>query len=57
MSFTRQCHRPQPAIFTIEQYTNGKAEQVDTRGQEQVPDIGDGSPCTATPVASEQRDR
>ena len=35
MAFTKKCHRPQAAIFTVEQYTNGKDKQIDTRvGQE-----------------------
>ena len=51
MSFTKKCHRPQKAIFTVEQYTNGKAKQIDTVSVAKVPSIGDGSPCTgAQPV-------
>ena len=48
-SFTSKCHRPQPAIYTVEQYTNGKDRQIDTVSVKKVPEIGDGSPCTGVP--------
>src|SRR6476660_5109543 len=28
LTFTKKCHRPQAAIFTVEQYTNGKDTQI-----------------------------
>lgn len=49
MAFTSKCHRPQPAIYTVEQYTNGKDKQIDTWSTKKVPNIGDGSPCTGVP--------
>ena len=49
VSFTSKCHRPQPAIYTVEQYTNGKDRQVDTVSVQKVPNIGDGSPCSGVP--------
>lgn len=51
MAFTSKCHRPQPAIYTVEQYTNGKDKQVDTIAVKSVPNIGDGSPCSGKPPA------
>lgn len=49
VAYTSKCHRPQPAIYTVEQYTNGKSVQVDTWSTKKVPVIGDGSPCTGVP--------
>ena len=49
MAFTSKCHRPQPAIFTVERYTNGKAKQIGTVSVKKVPNIGDGSPCSGVP--------
>jgi branched-chain amino acid transport system substrate-binding protein len=46
LAFTNKCHRPQPAIFTVEQYTGGKDKQIDTVSVKKVPSIGDGSPCS-----------
>ena len=46
MAFTKKCHRPQAAIFTVEQYTNGKDKQIDSVSVKKVPSIGDGSPCS-----------
>lgn len=49
VAFTSKCHRPQPAIYTVEQYTKGKDVQVDTWSVKKVPVIGDGNPCTGVP--------
>jgi branched-chain amino acid transport system substrate-binding protein len=49
MKFTEKCHRPQPAAYSIEQWTNGKDKQIDRWKLKSVPDIGDGSPCSGTP--------
>ena len=49
MKFTDKCHRPQPAAYSIEQWTNGKDKQIDHWKVKTVPDIGDGSPCSGTP--------
>ena len=44
-------YRPQAAIFTVEQYTNGKAKQIDSVSVKKVPSIGDGSPCSGNQPA------
>jgi branched-chain amino acid transport system substrate-binding protein len=49
--FTPKCHRPQPAVFTVEQYTNGKDKQIDTVSVKKVAAIGDGSPCAGAQPA------
>jgi branched-chain amino acid transport system substrate-binding protein len=46
LAFSKKCHRPQPAVFTVEQYTGGKDKQIDTVHVKKVPSIGDGSPCS-----------
>jgi branched-chain amino acid transport system substrate-binding protein len=49
MTFTENCHRPQPAAYSVEEYQNGVGKQIDTVAVESIPDIGDGSPCSGTP--------
>ena len=49
MHFTQTCHRPQPAAYSIEQWTNGKDKQIGTWKVQSVPNIGDGSPCSGKP--------
>jgi branched-chain amino acid transport system substrate-binding protein len=49
MTFTENCHRPQPAAYSVEEFQNGVAKQIDTVAVESIPDIGDGSPCSGTP--------
>jgi len=49
MKFTQKCHRPQPAVYSIEQFTNGKDKQIDSWKVKSIPDIKDGSPCSGTP--------
>src|SRR5207244_13362290 len=49
MKFTQKCHRPQPAAYSIEQWTNGKDKQIGTWKLQSVKAIGDGSPCSGTP--------
>jgi branched-chain amino acid transport system substrate-binding protein len=51
LAFTKKCHRPQPAVFTVEQYTKGKDKQIDTVSVKKVPSIGDGSPCSGSQPA------
>jgi branched-chain amino acid transport system substrate-binding protein len=51
MKFTGKCHRPQPAAYSVEQWTNGVDKQIDTIKVQQVPNIGDGSPCSGKPPA------
>lgn len=48
LKFTSGCHRPQPATFSIEQYTDGTAKQIDERAAEKIPDLGDGNPCAGS---------
>jgi branched-chain amino acid transport system substrate-binding protein len=49
MKFTAKCHRPQPAAYSIEQWTNGKDKQIGTWKLQNVKAIGDGSPCSGVP--------
>jgi branched-chain amino acid transport system substrate-binding protein len=51
MKFTAKCHRPQPATYSVEQWTNGVDKQIATTKVQQVPNIGDGSPCFGKPPA------
>ncbi len=50
MKGTAKCHRPQPAAYSIEQWTNGKDRQIGTHAVKRIPNIGDGSPCSGAPV-------
>jgi branched-chain amino acid transport system substrate-binding protein len=50
MALTSKCHRPQPATYSIEQWTNGKDKQIDHWKVLSVPNIGDGSPCSGIPA-------
>jgi branched-chain amino acid transport system substrate-binding protein len=52
MKFTAKCHRPQPAVYSIEQWTNGTDKQIDSWKVKSVPDIGDGSPCSGAPASA-----
>ena len=49
MVFTDTCHRPQPAAYSVEEFQNGVNTQIDTVAVQEIPDIGDGSPCSGTP--------
>jgi branched-chain amino acid transport system substrate-binding protein len=51
MKFTQKCHRPQPAAYSIEQFTNGKDKQIGTHSVKYIENIGDGSPCWGKPPA------
>jgi branched-chain amino acid transport system substrate-binding protein len=51
MKFTAKCHRPQPAAYSVELWTNGVDKQISTTKVQQVPSIGDGSPCSGKPPA------
>jgi hypothetical protein len=51
MKFTQKCHRPQPAAYSIEQFTNGKDKQIGTHSVKNIENIGDGSPCWGKPPA------
>ena len=49
MKFTSKCHRPQPAAYSVEQFTNGVDKQIGTQAVQSIPNIGDGSPCSGKP--------
>jgi branched-chain amino acid transport system substrate-binding protein len=49
MKFTQKCHRPQPATYSVELFTNGKDKQIGTHAVQSIPSIGDGSPCSGKP--------
>ena len=51
MKFTAKCHRPQPAAYSVELWTNGVDKQIATTKVNTVPNIGDGSPCFGKPPA------
>jgi branched-chain amino acid transport system substrate-binding protein len=51
MKFTAKCHRPQPAAYSIELFTNGVDKQIGTHAVQSIPSIGDGSPCSGKPPA------
>lgn len=51
--FTAECHRPQPAQFDIELWTNGQAERQDSVTVETIPDIDDGNTCLDVPPPPE----
>ncbi len=46
MRFTEDCHRPQPAAYSVEEFQNGVDTQIDAVEVTAIPDIGDGSPCS-----------
>lgn len=54
--FTEECHRPQPASFDIELWTNGQAELQDRVTVEAIPDIDDGNTCLDVPPPPEGDD-
>jgi len=49
MKFTAKCHRPQPAAYSIELFTNGVDKQIGKHAAQSIPSIGDGSPCSGKP--------
>jgi branched-chain amino acid transport system substrate-binding protein len=51
--FTAECHRPQPARFDIERWTDGRAERMDSVTVEAIPDIDDGNTCLDVPPPPE----
>lgn len=56
MTFTAECHRPQPAAFDIELWTNGQAKKVAEQRVTEIPDIGDGNTCLDVPPTPEGGD-
>lgn len=52
MKFTENCHRPQPAVYSVEEFQNGVNTQVGEARVTSIPDIGDGSPCSGTPPSA-----
>jgi branched-chain amino acid transport system substrate-binding protein len=51
--FSPECHRPQPAEFSIELWENGQASQVGTAPVDSIPDTGDPNTCRDVPPAPE----
>jgi branched-chain amino acid transport system substrate-binding protein len=47
--FAPDCHRPQPAEFSIELWENGQARQVGTAPVDSIPDTGDPNTCREVP--------
>lgn len=47
--FTPECHRPQPAEFSIELWEDGQARQVGTAPVDSIPDTGDPNTCRDVP--------
>jgi branched-chain amino acid transport system substrate-binding protein len=47
--FTPECHRPQPAEFSIELWDNGQARHVGTAPVDSIPDTGDPNTCRNVP--------
>jgi branched-chain amino acid transport system substrate-binding protein len=47
--FSEECHRPQPAAFDIELWTNGQAKKVAEQSVEEIPDLDDGNTCLNVP--------
>jgi branched-chain amino acid transport system substrate-binding protein len=45
MHFSPTCHRPHPAVYSIEQFTNGVDKQIGFWSVKQIPNIGDGNHC------------
>lgn len=45
MHFTPTCHRPHPAVYSIEQWTGGVDKQIGFWSVKQIPNIGDGNHC------------
>lgn len=45
LKFSAECHRPQPASYSIELFTKGESKQVGDATVKTVPDIGDDNPC------------
>jgi ABC-type branched-subunit amino acid transport system substrate-binding protein len=50
VTFTVKCHRPQPASYVFERYTNGKAKALGRVSTHNIPIIGDGNPCAGSQV-------
>ena len=45
MATTPACHRPHPAVYSVEQYTNGVDKQVGFWAVKSVPNLNDGNHC------------
>lgn len=45
VKFTPECHRPGPATYTVEQFTDGQSKQVGEGSVTSIPDIGDDNVC------------
>jgi branched-chain amino acid transport system substrate-binding protein len=51
VKFTDKCHRPQPPSHIFELYTNGRAKSLGRVYAQNIPNIGDGNPCTGVQAA------
>jgi branched-chain amino acid transport system substrate-binding protein len=51
--FSSECHRPQPAEFSIELWENGQARQVGTAAVDSIPETGDPNTCRDVPPVPE----
>jgi branched-chain amino acid transport system substrate-binding protein len=51
--FAPECHRPQPAEFSIELWENGQARQVGTAPVDSIPETGDPNTCRDVPPVPE----
>ena len=51
--FTTECHRPQPAEFSIELWEDGQAKQVGTAPVDSIPKTGDPNTCREVPPVPE----
>jgi branched-chain amino acid transport system substrate-binding protein len=51
--FAPECHRPQPAEFSIELWENGQARQVGTAPVDSIPKTGDPNTCREVPPVPE----
>lgn len=45
MKFSATCHRPHPAVYSIEEFTNGVDRQLGFWDVKEIPKIGDNNPC------------
>lgn len=51
--FTKECHRPVGQQRIILRWTGGEGEFVETRGAQEIPDIGDANACAGPQAGAE----
>jgi len=51
--FTEKCHRPVGQQRIILEWVKGEGEFVETRGAQEIPDIGDANPCAGPQTGAE----